>query len=573
MKRVTPAAKGSAPRLGLLLLCMAACDGGDPPPVEPTANVAEAAPWFEEVAAESGLDFVHDSGHRDRYFIPEIVSAGAALFDMDNDGDLDIYLVQSGEIQAAAAKRPPNRLFRNRGDGNFDDVTEASGAGDRGYGMGVATGDFDNDGRIDLYVTNLGANALLRNVGDGRFTEVTAEAGVAGGTWSSSAAFLDYDGDGWLDLFVVNYIHWSPDVEIECYVAAGRSRLDYCGPVAYRAPARDTLYRNLGDGTFRDVSKAAGLASTSGNGLGVVTGDFDGDFRQDIFVANDGLPNQLWLNQGNGTLSDHALLRGVAVAENGKVKAGMGVASEDIDDDGDLDILVVNMKGENDTLFVNEGAFFVDGTARFGLTKITPGFTRFGLGFVDFDNDGRLDIYEANGRIRWHSQLWADDIYAEPNIVMRGTADGRFTELEPRGGTRELLVATSRAAAFGDIDGDGRVDVLVANRDGPVHLLHNVAPAGHWLELRVFDTHGRDALGARVTLRVGSRRLRRDVRTASSYCAANDPRVHIGLGAETDVTDIEVRWPDGRHEAFSPAETLDREVTLRQGEGTALARH
>ena len=252
---------------------------------------------------------------------------------------------------------------------------------------------------------------------------------------------------------------------------------------------------------------------------------------------------------------------------------GMGVASEDIDDDGDLDILVVNMKGESDSLFINEGAYFVDATARFGLANIPLMFTRFGLGFVDFDNDGLLDVYEANGRIRWHSQLWADDIYSEPNIVMRGTADGRFTELEPRGGTRELLVATSRAAAFGDIDGDGRVDILVANRDGPVHLLHNVAPSGHWLELRVLDTHGRDALGARVTLRVGGRRLRRDVRTASSYCAANDPRVHIGLGAETDVTDIEVRWPDGRHEAFSSPETPDREVTLRQGEGTALARH
>lgn len=535
----------------------------------PSRSVADGTgadrPWFEDIAERAGINFVHRSGHTDKFLLPEIMGGGVALFDMDNDGYLDLYFVQSGSLRAPAGKSPGNRLYRNRGDGTFEDVTEGSGADVAGYGMGVASGDFDNDGNVDLYVTNVGANVLLKGDGHGHFTDVTAKAGVASSGWSTSAAFLDYDGDGYLDLFVVHYLNWQPSAEVDCYSLTGVP--DYCSPRTYDLPSSATLYHNNGNGTFTDVTDRAGLRSAVGNGLGVVAGDVDGDGRIDIFVANDTTPNQLWMNRGGGRFEDEALVRGCAVDIDGKPKSGMGVDMADVDGDGRLDLLVVNLDTESDSFYRNERTFFRDDTAAVNLRTVSRPFTRFGTAMLDFDNDGRLDIYEANGRVGRQSETFSSDPYAEPNLLLRGLPGPRFEEALPRGGTATLLTGTSRAAAFGDIDNDGGIDIVVVNRDAAPYLLHNiVGHRGHWSLLRVLDQHGRDALGAELTMRVGDRLVRKDVRAAYSYLASNDPRVHVGLGTETSVRDLVVRWPDGVREGFGDV-AADRIVTLRRGAG------
>jgi enediyne biosynthesis protein E4 len=535
--------------ISMIVAAMAGCSSPERAPAAMN-DAAQQQAWFEEVASARGIKFVHQSGHKDRHLLPEIMGGGAALFDMDGDGDLDAYLVQSGNLAQPASKGAGNRLFRNRGKGVFDDVTEGSGTQVAGYGMGVAAGDYDNDGDVDLYVTNLGPNVLLRNDGGGKFADVTATARVAGSGWSSSAAFVDYDADGDLDLFVTRYLEWSAGTERQCFSLTGVP--DYCSPRNYDVPTSSLLFRNNGKGTFAEVSAAAGLQRAAGNGLGVVAADFDGDGRVDIFVANDGTPNHLWMNDGSGHFEDRALVNGVALDQDGRAKAGMGVHVGDADDDGDQDLIVVNLDGEADSFFRNEGQFFVDDTATVGLRTASRRFTRFGMAMLDFNNDGLLDIFEANGRVGLQSERFSDDPYAEPNVLLRGTADGKFEAVQPIGGTAQPLIATSRAAAFGDVDDDGGVDILVVNRDGPAHLLRNVARRGHWLSMRVIDEHGRDAIGAELTITIGARRRRIDVRAAYSYMASNDPRVHVGLGDANGVETVRVRWADGKTESFGP---------------------
>ena len=552
------------------MLLSAGCEQQSGPPIETTADAP--APWFEEIAGEMGIDFIHRSGHDGtRYLLPESTGGGGALFDMDGDGFLDIYLLQSAE---SSGQTPGNRLYRNDGGIRFVDVTAGSGAGDRGYAMGVATADYDGDGDTDLYVTNVGPNVLLRNEGPGAsgaitFTDVSAEAGVDHPGFGTSAAFLDYDNDGDLDLYVTNYIVWSEEIERECSNRLGEP--DYCDPLEYDAPAPDTLYRNNGDGSFTDVSRLAGLESMYGNGLGVVTSDFNGDGHPDVFVANDRMPDQLWVNVEGDHFEDQGLMTGCAVDNGGIAKAGMGVDARDIDDDGDADLLVVNLSNESDSLFRNDGEFFTDITAVAGLGTASRPFTRFGLGFADFDNDGLLDVYEATGRVARQSPRYTDDPYAEPNLLFTGTRPQgkgfRFEEVEPRSGTTQLISAASRAAVFGDIDNDGGIDILVVNRDGPVHLFRNIAgKRNHWVSFRVLDQHGTDALGARVALQLNERRITREVQSAYSYCAANDPRVHFGLGDETGVKEVSVQWPDGQQELFGDFNS-DLTVTLKRGTG------
>ncbi|MHC5022301.1 MAG: CRTAC1 family protein [Planctomycetota bacterium] len=566
-------------RSGRIALCLVAlsaagCDRtpAPTPPAPSPATTDAGRPWFEESAAARGLEFRHVSGAAGAFNLPESVCGGAALFDMDDDGDLDAYLVQAGRGLVAPAPDSRNELYRNRGDGTFENVSADSGADDAGYGMGVATGDFDDDGDLDLYVTNCGPNVLLRNDGNGVFVDVTAAAGVGEPAWSSSAAFVDIDADGDLDLFVANYLHWTAAAERECRDMMGQR--DYCRPDVYGAPSRDTLYRNEGDGTFTDVTRSSGVWAAVGNGLGVVCRDFDGDLDQDIYVANDRMMNVLWINLGDGTFTNEALLAGCAIDQDGQEKAGMGVDAADIDDDGDDDLLVVNLGAETDSLYRNEGSYLRDDTARVGLAVVSRPFTRFGVGFHDFDNDTRLDLYEANGRVAraLTPQPGTNDPYAEPNVLFAGEPGGRFREVLPRGGTAAPLIAASRAAAFGDIDNDGGMDILVVNRDGIASLLHNeVAPRGHWLMLRVRDERGRDAIGAVVRLRVGDRHLQRHVRTDGSYLAAGDPRVHVGLGDATTATDVRVRWPDGVIERFGDL-AADQVVEIRRGRGT-ITRH
>lgn len=536
-------------RAGSAVICAAllvgACGGG-------ASSDAPASPgqaWFEECAAERGLAFRWLSGHGGRHYFPEIMGGGAALFDAEEDGDLDVYLVQAGGITVPPEERAGNQLFENDGRAHFRDVSAGSGADERGYGMGVACGDADGDGRTDLYVTNVGPNALLVNQGGLRFTDRTSSADCGDPSWSTSAAFFDPDRDGDLDLFVANYIRWTVADERTCYTKPHPE--DYCSPNSYDAPAPDTLYRNLGDGRFEDASFAAGLRATFGNGLGLVCSDFDGDGWEDVFVANDGMLNQLWRNRRDGTFEDVGVAAGCAVDQDGRKKAGMGTHAADVDFDGDEDLLVVNLAGETDSFYRNDAGRFSDRTPLFGLAGPSRPFTRFGAGLQDFDQDGYLDLYLANGRVIRSPEYSGPNPFDEPNLLLRGTSGGRFEEVLPRGGTTQLLSATSRAAAFGDLDGDGALDVVVVNRDAPAYLLLNRVPTrGPWIAFRVREKNGRDALGARVRLVVGERTILRVVRSAYSYCAASSPLVHIGLGSTSAVGALEVTWADGTQQSF-----------------------
>ena len=345
----------------------------------------------------------------------------------------------SCSCKAAASRAPPgtpagHRLYRNRGDGAFDDVSDGSGvAAVPGYGMGAATGDYDNDGDVDVYITNLGANVLLQNDGKGRFVDVTRTAGVAGSGWSTSATFADVDADGDLDLFVTRYLDWRIEIERECYSLTGVA--DYCSPKNYDAPTSDLLFRNNGNGTFTDISRAAGLATAVGNGLGVIADDVNGDGRLDLFVANDGTPNHLWINQGGARFAESALMAGVAIDQDGAPKAGMGVHAADLDDDGDNELIVMNLDTESDSFFRNEGKFFVDDTVQVGLRVVSRRFTRFGVALLDFDNDGLIDLYEANGRVGLQAETFATDPYAEPEHVA-GVLDDRCAV--GRGGSTDV---------------------------------------------------------------------------------------------------------------------------------------
>jgi hypothetical protein len=547
----------------------AACDSATPP-VAADASAATARPWFREVAREAGVVFVHDSGHAEAFLAPESLCGGLALLDADEDGALDLYLVQSGSIPAPAVERPSNRLFLNRGDGSFRDATDGSGAADRGYGNGATTGDVDGDGHVDLYVTNLGANVLLRGAGDGTFSDVTEDRGAGDPGFGTSAAFLDADRDGDLDLYVANYLVWSLETEHECFNGLGQR--DYCAPAQYNSPAVDLFYRNDGEGQLVDESAAVGLTAAFGTGLGVAAADFSGDGWPDVFVSNDGRPNQLWVNVGGERFEDRALWMGCAMDGDGKPKAGMGIAVGDVDDDGDIDLLVANLRGEADSFYRNDGEGFSDARAEWGQAPLSRTFTGFGTGWVDLDADGWLDQYQANGRVTTEAvHPDPSDPFAEPNLLYRGLGGGRFEEVRPRGGTDPLLLHASRGVAFGDLDGDGAVDVVVGNRDAAPYVLRNVAPErGHWLLVRVLDRNGSDAIGATVRVDLGERILRRDVLTAYSYFSASDPRVHLGLGSMTSLESLEVTWIDGSREAF-PVGAVDRVVTVRQGGGTGLA--
>lgn len=540
----------------------------DPNAVERmTAGDATTA-WFEDVTDRSGIDFTYMRGLETNYWLPEIMGGGAAWLDYDGDGDLDLYLVQGGQIDGDAATVPGNRLYRNHGDGTFEDVTDAAGVGDRQYGMGCACGDYDNDGDIDLYVTNVGPNVLYRNDGDGTFTDVTLEAGVGDPGWGTSSAFVDYDADGDLDLFVVNYIVWSVDREQKCFAHVQ----DYCSPTAYDAPAPDTLYRNEGDGTFVDVSESVGLRAAFGNGLGIACGDFNLDGHVDIFVANDKTVNQLWINTGDGQFRDEALIAGCAANMHGVAEAGMGVAAVDVESDGDLDLFMTHLRDESNTMYLNQGGVFEDITPTTGLSAPSIPFTGFGMGFADFDHDGRLDLYVANGRVGRYKPLWSQtDPYGEPNQLFRGVGAGLFEDVAPRGGVLHEPIGASRAAAFGDYDNDGDIDVVIVNSGAKVQLLRNVAGGrGNWIMFRLLDRRQRDAHGAMIRIEAGGAVRWRLAAPTYSYCACNDPRVHFGLGDSSGVDEVKVRWPSGRIESFGsmPAGRLHE---LREGYGRAAA--
>jgi enediyne biosynthesis protein E4 len=526
-------------------------------------------PWFEDAAAAAGVDFVHDSGHRTRHFLPESVAGGCAIFDYDGDGWMDLYFTQAGPMEPDGKPRKGNRLFRNRRDGTFEDATAKAGVGFEGVGLGCACGDYDGDGDTDLFVANVGRDVLYRNEGNGTFSDVTDRAGVAGPGFGSSAAFVDYDQDGDLDLFVAQYVNWSVGTEINCSNPNGEP--DYCKPANYQSPALSVVYRNEGGGAFKDVSREAGIASDAGNGLGVACADLNGDGAMDFYVANDGDQNHLWINDGKGRFTEQGLVSGAAVNGEGVCEAGMGVAAVDLSNTGTFDLFVTNLVGETNTLYRNAGgASFGDETAAAGLAVPSRPFTGFGVGFRDFDHDGRLDLYVANGRVT-RSPPTAEnrdsDRYAEPDQVYRGLDGAKFEEVFPRGGTAAPILKAGRGAAFGDLDNDGDVDVVVANRDAGADVLRNVAPkAGNWIMLRVVNPKGADAIGALVRAAAGGVTRSAYVMPSYSYCSSSDPRLHFGLGAAAEVSAVTVRWPGGKTESFGPF-AAGKLHEVRQGTG------
>ena len=563
--------------LALALMAPAGCHSDAP---------ARPEPPFVERAAASGLRFVHFNGMTGEFYFAESVGPGGALFDFDNDGDLDVYLVQGGMLDDKPATAaifpsvdgvaPRDRLFRNlwvdSGTLAFEDVTERAGIPAGGYGMGVAAGDYDADGWIDLYVTNFDANVMLRNRGDGTFADVTRVTGTQEPRWSTSAAFVDYDGDDNLDLFVANYVDFTLANHRPCYDET--SALDYCGPVTYQ-PYPDRLFRNRGNGTFEDVTASSQIARAYGAGLGVVASDLDEDGRVDIYVANDGHPNQFWVNRGDGTFEDRALVAGCAFNVDGRAEASMGVDAADFDGDGDEDLFMTHLTDETNTLYVNDGhGIFQDLTYESGLGASSRPYTGFGTAWIDYDNDGWLDLLIANGAVKRIPELArAGDPFplGQRNQLFRNLEDGRFVERTQTAGAAFEPVEVGRGAAFGDVDNDGDTDVMIMNNSGPVRLLINkVGNANHWLGLRLTDSTGRlDAIGAHVqVVREDGRTLERSVRVAASYCSSNDPRLRVGLGSAGGAAEVRVLWPDGLVEQWFALAT-DRYHELRQGTGEA----
>ncbi len=547
---------------------------------------------FTDMAEAAGIDFVHFNGMSGAYYYCEPVGSGVAMFDYDNDGDLDIYIVQGNMLgqgkKAADALFPPrgplppkDRLYRNELVGKngassklrFTDVTEKSGIDARGYGMGVAAGDWNNDGWVDLYVTNFGPNQMWRSNGDGTFSDVTGETGTDEGRWSISAAFLDFDRDGWLDLYVGNYVDFSFTNRKKCFSEGGRR--DYCGPLGFN-PVPERLFRNRGDGTFEDVSAKSQIAAEHNGSLGVVAADFNADGWADLYVTNDGRANHLWMNQGDGTFKNEAMLAGCALNADGKPEASMGVDAGDYDNDGDEDLFMTHLNGEKNTLYVNDGqGWFDDLSYRTRLGAPSLPYTAFGMAFFDYDNDGWLDILAVNGEVQTIEALArAKDPYPlhQPNQLFRNLANGQFEDVTHKAGSVFELSEVSRGAAFGDVDNDGDTDVLVVNNNGRARLLINhIGNRKHWLGLRLADKTGkRDLLGTRVAvIRSKGPTLWRRARADGSYASANDPRVLVGLGDSTDVTAVRAYWPSGQVEEWTDV-SVDRYTTLREGSGKAV---
>ncbi|MDE2664708.1 MAG: CRTAC1 family protein [Acidobacteriota bacterium] len=526
---------------------------------------------FEDVAAEAGLDFQHFSGSPEKQYILESMSGGVAWIDFDRDGWMDLYLVNGGrwEELVQGKRTVSNALYRNNGDGTFANVTDKAGVGNPHWGMGVAAGDYDNDGWVDLFVCNYGSNTLYRNNGNGTFSDVTATAGVGDGRWAVSASFGDYDADGWVDLYVTNTVQFDykdPD-PMDCHY---RGITVQCGPLGMVGDS-DILYRNNGDGTFRDVSEPAGVSEvTPSYGLGAIWSDYDNDGDLDLYVANDQMANFLFRNQGDGTFEETGLFAGAAFSDDGTAQGSMGVDFGDYDRDGLLDIYITHFSDDYNTLFRNLGqGRFRDMTRGAGLTFSSWPMVGWGTGFVDLDHDGWEDIFAANGHV--FPQVDGYKIgtsFHQRSQVFRNMGDGKFQEVSA--GLDKLKSWSSRGVAFADYDNDGDIDVAVNNLDGVPWLLKNQkgSEAGNWLMLSLEGTRtNRSAIGARVTLETGEGKQMREVRGGSSYESTHDFRVHFGLGRLETVNKLTVRWTDGTTQSF---ENLGVNRTYRLKEGGEL---
>jgi hypothetical protein len=530
------------------------------------------------MALSKGVDFTHVSGASDDRHFPEIMGSGGLFFDFDNDGWLDVFLVDGGSFaDMAVAQRARHRLFRGLGNGAFADVTEESRIRHREYGMGACAGDIDNDGLIDLYITNVGANLLYRNTGNGRFTEVPHAGGADPKSWSTSCAFVDLDRDGFLDLFVTNYVDANPRKNEFCGSEGPPPIRDYCHPLIYR-PLTSVAYRNTRRGTFEDISVRSGVAAFKGNGLGVAVTDVDDDGWPDVFVANDGMPNFLFRNNGNGSFSEIAALAGVAVAIDGTARAGMGTAFGDFAGTGRPGLVVTNHEMEMHSLFVNLGGrLFSDVTVRSGIGIATRPYVGFGVAFLDYDNDTRLDLAIANGNVLVNAALMrAGGRLAQRNLLLRNIG-GRFVDMKDAAGPGFSLEQVSRTLAAGDIDNDGDVDLLITNNGARAHLLVNDGGnRGNAIVIRLLGSKSnRSAIGARLVLGAGQLRQIREVQSGSGYLGQNDLRAHFGLGDLDRADRVEVHWPSGTTDVLDNL-LANHMVTVQEGWGivdrTPLAR-
>jgi len=496
-------------------------------------------PTFEDVTEPAGIRFKHGFGDHDLSNIVEATGPGCAFFDYNNDGYLDIYFVNgrwrpdvSDNLGRDLRGKLHNALYRNNRDGTFTDVTEQAGVGGgEGYGMGVSAADYDNDGDLDLYVLNYGPNVLYHNNGDGTFTDVSAKSGLADPSWSVSAAWLDYDNDGRLDVYVANYLAYDAGKFRDFYAAAG-----FPGPLSYKAQP-DRLYRNNGDGTFSDVTQEAGVYFPDGRAMSAVATDLNDDGLIDVYVTNDGTPNCYWVNRGHGTFENQALRWGIAFGEGGQGASSMGPVVGDVDRDGRLDLFIPDMGYS--CLLLNKGKTFVDMTAPSNVAVVCGQYTGWGGGLFDYDNDGYLDIFVANGD--------AHHEYTEEAVLLRNDGHGKFSDVADESGPYFRQKYVGRGAAFGDYDNDGDLDILVMNINGPAKLLRNDGGnRNHWLTVapRLART-GVIALGARVTVTVGELRMVQEVYGTVGYLSQGDSRAHFGLGQATRADRVEVRWPGG----------------------------